>query len=147
MIDKLPYAVVVGDRMEEPGAPLMDPADLARRVVAKRRADGLTLREAAAEIGVSVPTLSRVERGDHSPDRENLLRLARWVGLRIDPMVHPRQSRNTLVHGQTASTLEAVELHLRADRNLADADAEVLTELFKIAYERLATRPARKPRR
>ena len=131
----------------EAQAPFLDPADLARRVVAKRRADGLTLREAAEQIGVSVPTLSRVERGDHSPDRENLLRLARWVGLRIDPVVHTRRVRNAVVHGQGASTVEAVELHLRADRNLADEDAEALTEMFRIAYERLATRPARKAER
>src|SRR5207248_9605392 len=94
---------------------LIDAVDLGDRVRAKRRSKGLSIREAAAEVGVSAPTISRVERG-HLPERENLLRLARWAELQIDPVLHDnaRRTRNAAVHGPEASTVEAVELHLRA---------------------------------
>jgi transcriptional regulator with XRE-family HTH domain len=125
--------------MIDPGGqtqgPLFDTKELVQRIAAKRRSRDLTLRDVAEETGVSVPTLSRVLRG-HMPDRENLLRLARWVGMRIDP-VPGRRERNRRVHPAHVSTVEAVELHLRADRDLRGEDAEALAELFKIAYDRL----------
>jgi transcriptional regulator with XRE-family HTH domain len=139
-------------RAPEPSlpAPIIDPVDLGDRVRAKRRSRRLSIREAAAEVGVSAPTLSRVERGHHLPERENLLKIARWVGVRIDQVLYPgdaRRARNRAVHGPEASTVEAVELHLRADPNLSRADAEALSELFRVAYETVSgSRPARKSR-
>lgn len=125
-------------------APIIDPVDLGDRVRAKRRSKGLSIREAAAELGVSAPTLSRVERG-HLPERENLLKIARWVGVRIDQVLYPddaRRARNRVVHDPEASTVEAVELHLRADKNLTRADAEALSELFRVAYETVSGKRA-----
>jgi transcriptional regulator with XRE-family HTH domain len=118
---------------------IIDPIDLGDRVRAKRRSKKMSIREAAQEIGVSAPTLSRVERG-HLPDRQNLLRLTRWAGVRIDPMLHQdaRRARNALVHDPHASTPEAVELHLRADKNLSRDHAEALAEMFRLAYEALS---------
>jgi transcriptional regulator with XRE-family HTH domain len=122
----------------------IDPVILGDRVRAKRRSRKLSIREAAQEIGVSAPTISRVERG-HLPERENLLRLARWAGVRIDPVLHAdtRRARNTLVHDPSASTVEAVELHLRADKNLSRDDAEALSEMFRLAYDALSAKQAR----
>ena len=115
----------------------IDPVDLGDRVRAKRRGKGLSIREAAREVGVSAPTLSRIERGLHLPERQNLLRIARWAGMRMDPVLHPgaRRVRNPLMHDPKESTVEAVELHLRADKNLTRDDAEALSELFRVAYE------------
>lgn len=42
------------------------------------------------------------------------------------------------MHDPDASTLEAVELHLRADKNLEREDADALTEMFRVAYQHLA---------
>jgi len=126
------------DPNDLPGRGVFDPQELARQVAVKRRSQNLTLRQVAQQTGVSVPTLSRVERGDHLPDRENLLRLANWVGMRLNPSA--QQRRNRAVHRLDADTVEAVELHLRADRNLDGDDAAALTELFKIAYDRLRKR-------
>ena len=128
------------DRSRAP-EPIIDPVDLGDRVRAKRRSKQLSIREAAAEIGVSAPTLSRVERGA-LPDRQNLLRLARWAGVRIDPVLHTdaRRARNALIHDPGASTPEAVELHLRADKNLSRDDAEALAEMFRVAYKALSSR-------
>jgi hypothetical protein len=126
------------------GETFTDAIELADRVRAKRRSKGLSIREAAAEANVSAPTLSRVERG-HLPERDTLLRLARWAGVRIDPVLHEvaRRARNAAVHGPDASTLEAVELHLRADKNLSAEDAEALSEMFRLAYSALAQKQTR----
>jgi hypothetical protein len=51
------------------------------------------------------------------------------------------------VHGPSASTLEAIELHLRADKDLSREDAEALTEMFRVAYEHLADKKTRAKRR
>src|SRR5688500_5733956 len=123
---------------------LIDAIELAKRVRAKRRSKKLSIREAAEEVGVSAPTISRVERG-HLPERENLLRLARWAGVRIDPVLHDTKSRrrNAVVHGPDASTVEAVELHLRADKHLSRDDAEALSEMFRLAYDALSAKQSR----
>jgi transcriptional regulator with XRE-family HTH domain len=123
---------------------LIDAVELGDRVRAKRRSKKLSIREAAEEVGVSAPTISRVERG-HLPERENLLRLARWAGVRIDPVLHDKASRrrNVVVHAPDASTVEAVELHLRADKNLSRDDAEALSEMFRLAYDALSAKEVR----
>lgn len=135
------------DNGVQPLDSIIDPVELGDRIRAKRRSKGLSIRQAAEETGVSAPTLSRVERGTHLPERENLLRLARWAGIRIDPDVHAgARARNRVVHDPGASTLEAVELHLRADKNLKREDADALTEMFRVAYEHLAGKQKGKQR-
>jgi transcriptional regulator with XRE-family HTH domain len=123
---------------------LIDAIELGDRVRAKRRSKKLSIREAAELVGVSAPTISRVERG-HLPEREILLRLARWAGVPLDPVLHEnaRRTRNAVVHSPDASTLEAVELHLRADKNLSRGDAEALSEMFRLAYDALSAKQAR----
>ena len=122
----------------QPIETIIDPVELGDRLRARRHSEGLSIREVAQQIGVSAPTLSRVERGQHLPERRNLLRIARWAGVRIDPALHPddaRQLRNQVVHSPDASTIEAVKMHLRADKNLDRDDAAALSELFRIAYQ------------
>lgn len=129
---------------QPPEKMFIDAVKLGDRVRAKRRSKKLSIREAAGEIGVSAPTISRVERG-HLPERENLLRLARWAGVRIDPVLHnsARRARNAVVHRPDASTVEAIELHLRADKNLSRDHAEALSEMFRLAYDALSNKEAR----
>lgn len=122
----------------------IDPVDLGDRIRARRRSKNLSIREAAQQIGVSAPTISRVERG-HLPERENLLRLARWAEVRIDPVLHNHAGElsKVAVHGPDASTVEAVELHLRADKNLSRDDAEALSGMFRLAYDALSAKQGR----
>jgi len=127
-------------------ADLIDRVELGDRLRAKRRSERLSIRQVAGVTGVSAATLSRVERG-HLPDTENLLRLARWAGLAIDTTSDARAQRNEAVHAASASTIEAIELHLRADKDLSRADAEALTEMFRVAYEHLADKKPRRKRR
>jgi transcriptional regulator with XRE-family HTH domain len=110
----------------------IEPAELATRVKARRHALGISLRAAAADAGVSPATLSRVERGDYMPERDNLFRLLRWVGA---PPAAPEQHAEP--HPPGAATMEAIELHLRADKDLSAADAEALAQMVRLAYDRL----------
>lgn len=116
----------------------VDPAQLATRVRAKREAEKLSLRAAAKTLGMSPATIARVESGEHLPERDHLLRLVDWAGVPIGS--NARRRRNQLVHGDDAGTVEAVELHLRADKDLDPEDAEILVELVRTAYDRMSKR-------
>ncbi len=87
---------------------------------------------------MSAATISRVESGEHLPERDHLLRLADWAGMRLDRAA--RHRRNADVHGHDASTMEAVALHFRADPDLDPDDAETLVLLAQTAYERMSKR-------
>jgi len=125
--------------------PLLDAEQLVARMRARRRSLGLSLRDASEGIGVSAATLSRVESGGRLPGRDALLLIAHWLGVRLDLSEPPRGRRNGVSSAPPLTTVEAVELRVRTDRNLAPADAEALTEIFRIAYERL--KADRRPRR
>lgn len=120
--------------------PIVDAALLAARVRAKRDGEDLSLRAAAKKLGMSAATISRVESGQHLPERDHLLRLARWAGIPLDESTRRRRNRD--VHGPEASTMEAVELHLRADKDLKPDDAEMLVDVMRTAYNRLSKRQA-----
>jgi transcriptional regulator with XRE-family HTH domain len=64
--------------------------ELATRLRDKRCARGLSIRQAARDAGVSQATLSRVLRGNHVPDRENLVLLARWLDASIEEFTASR---------------------------------------------------------
>lgn len=122
--------------------PPIDAAELGARIRHRRLAKGLTIRQAAREANVSPATFSRVERGDHLPESENLLKLASWAGIKIGdlqlgPGARPRPPKRL-----STPLPEEVALHLRADRNIKPEDAEMLADLFRTAYETLRRRQA-----
>lgn len=116
----------------------IDPASLARRVRDRRLSTNKGIREAAADADISPATLSRIERGDYVPGRENLLKIASWLGITLDDLTAGGQAAKH--HGEPESTPEAVAIHLRADRKLSSSDAAVLEQVFRTAYNALAKR-------
>ncbi len=105
--------------------------NLGDRVRARRQGNGLSLRSASAEIGVSFNTLARVERG-HLPDLENFRKITRWLGdLEAVPEV--------------ASTTEAIAAHLRTDPMLPQDAAERISAIVKDLYAVLAQVPVDVP--
>lgn len=112
----------------------IDASELATRLRARRRERALSLRDAAAEIGVSAATLSRVERGDYLPERDNLFTLLRWLGVAVPAAASPAPAEP---HAPGAATMEAIELHLRADKELSSEDADTIAQMVRLAYERL----------
>lgn len=106
--------------------------ELGSRVAARRKRLGLSLRDVSAETGVSVNTLSRVERG-HLPDLENFRRMQTWLG----------EAHATA--REAVSIPEVIGAHLRTDPLLPGEAAEKIAGIVKDLYEALARPPAAAP--
>lgn len=73
------------------------------RLRALRQARQSTLAELAAETGISVSTLSRLESGARRPTLELLLPLARTYGVTLDELVDAPQTGDPRVHMRPVS--------------------------------------------
>ena len=94
----------------------------------RRRERRQSLRDLAAEIGVSLNTLSRVERG-HVPDLKNFQRIVDWLGVPAD---------NFLLAGpETTPTPEVIARHLRSDRRLTPDAAAQISGMVQEMYQEL----------
>lgn len=115
----------------------LDIAELGRLL--RERRGALSLRQAAAEAGVSYSTLSRVEAGAQ-PDLASFTLLCAWLGV-------PPSRFFTPVVEREISPLDQAITHLRTDPNLpaeaADQISSVLRDLYRaLARESAPPRPA-----
>lgn len=101
---------------------------------ARRRARHLSLRDLAAEIGVSFNTLSRVERG-HVPDIKNFQRIVEWLEMPTEAFLDPA--------AETLSTPEVILRHLRSDPRLTGRAVDEIAELLESTYHRLVNEQPR----
>lgn len=62
--------------------------DTAKRLFEYRKANGYSQEELAEKIGVSRQAISKWERGESSPDTENLIALSRLYNVTIDEMIN-----------------------------------------------------------
>lgn len=99
--------------------------ELGAMIRARLDQDGLKLRDAAIETGISSATLSRVLNGK-LPDTKTFAALVRWLGVSADLFIPSRR--------QAQSTPEAIEAHLRADRTLPPDVARALADLVRATY-------------
>jgi transcriptional regulator with XRE-family HTH domain len=112
--------------------PEPDTANLGAVLRARRRKKHLSLRDLHELTGVSVNTLSRVERG-HFPDLKNFRRIVNWLDEPAERFLEPA--------AQT-STPEVIARHLRADRRLTEDAAAQLAGVVEEMYRKLvAQRP------
>ena len=124
-------------------------AELGGAVRRRREERGLSLRDVADETGVSASTLSRIENGTGKPDADNIARLAAWLDMPIERVMHHSHGTSNpkpVVYYPHESTPEIIEAHLRADRQLTPETAKALSELFRVAYAQFS-RPAEKTSR
>lgn len=126
-------------------------AELGSAIRRRREQHGLSLRDVADETGVSASTLSRIENGTGKPDADNIARLAAWLDMPIERVMHhghrAATDPNPVVYYPHESTPEIVEAHLRADRQLTPQTAKALSELFRVAYAQFSQtegKPSRK---
>ncbi|WP_183408314.1 helix-turn-helix domain-containing protein [Nocardioides pocheonensis] len=96
---------------------------------AERRRRHQSLRDLAAEIGVSFNTLSRVERG-HVPELRNYERIVNWLSA-------PGQGLFE-APGQRPSTPELIARHLYTDGRLDATAANKMMALIQDMYTELA---------
>ena len=103
--------------------------DLIKR---KRDADRLTLRDLEAQLNhaITASSLSRIEHGA-VPEARNVPRLAHWLGIPLEQVAWP-ETRDAV---KAVDTPSAVEVHLRADRNLDPKVAQALADMFRKLYE------------
>ena len=73
-------------------------ATLGPRLRALRRQRDTTLTDLAAETGISVSTLSRLESGERRPTLELLLPLARVYGVTLDELVDAPATGDPRIH-------------------------------------------------
>jgi len=122
--------------------------ELGNAVRRRREQEGLSLRDVAELTGVSASTLSRIENGTGKPDADNIARLAAWLDMPIERVMH-HGSRNSadpkpVVYYPHESTPEIVEAHLRADKHLTAQTARALSELFRVAYAQFSQTTSKK---
>lgn len=115
----------------------------------KRKAEDLTLEEAALKTGISPATLSRLERlavggvatAGPTPDTRTLQKAARWLGVPVEIVDGERTGTGSSV-GDPGDTVDVVAAHLRADPNLNPETAAALAQAFRLIYEQfVGTRP------
>jgi transcriptional regulator with XRE-family HTH domain len=120
----------------------IDLDQLAEHIQWKMEQEGLSLREAATASRVSPATMSRILRKGKKrpqPDTGTLVHILDWVKVPIEriiePPVPPKKTR------ADAKTLEVIEVHLRADKNLSPAAAKVITQMVRAAYKQFSKHP------
>jgi transcriptional regulator with XRE-family HTH domain len=123
----------------------IDVDDLGQRLRQVREQRQLTLLQVSKATGISVPTLSRVERGgSNDVEAGTLVTLAKWMRVPIHKFAE-RPAVPAVPGGQTPeNTPEAVELYLRADKNLDRKTASLLADMFRVAYDRLSKEGSKK---
>lgn len=103
-------------------------ARLGRVLRARRRSLKLSLRELAQQTGVSLNTLSRVERG-HVPDLRNFQKIIDWLEL----------PASTFLEQVPHDTTELIAMQLRADRRLSSQAASEISHQVESMYQSRAT--------
>lgn len=105
----------------------------------RRRETGESLRTIAPKLNVSPSTLSRIERGTVEPDTQTLFRICAWLGVSVESVRGTTEAEPS-IDLQSMSTPDAIEVHLRADRNLPPAAAQVIAAMVRAAYQELSQR-------
>ena len=107
----------------------LDLNDLGHLIFAERSRRGMSLRDAASDIGIPLNTLARVENG-HVPDLPKFKRLVEWCGADIQQFFDAPD--------KTSATTDLIAEHLHADRNLPREAANQIAGIVRELYGALA---------
>lgn len=106
----------------------IDSDKLSSMIKSKRGNHGL--RATAKIIGISAPTLSRIEQGN-LPDIETYVRICEWLNVPTDYFTGLKEEHNTQ---------EVVIASLRADKTLSRETVESLVNFINLAYNQVKDR-------
>ena len=126
----------------------IDIDQLAHYVQWKMDQENLSLRQAARKANVSAATMSRILRKGRNrprPDVDTLVKIVHWVDVPIDKIVETTRNSPRTSAAQ-ASTPEAIEVHLRADKNLTAEAAQAIGNMVRVAYAQFV-KPQQRSRR
>jgi len=90
----------------------------------KREGEGLSIRALADKIGVSFSTLSRLERGEGTPDNNTKIRILNWLGPDAKDLGFDVE--------------EVVQVHFRAAKNVDSKTVRLLSEVAKMAQRQFS---------
>lgn len=68
--------------------------EISQRLVNLRKAKGYSQEELAAKLGISRQAVSKWERGEASPDTDNLILLSKLYGISIDELLNVDSDMN-----------------------------------------------------
>src|ERR1035438_4997850 len=93
-----------------------------------RTKQNMTLKDVSDVTKISIPTLSRVERGEAKEiESKTLFVLSNWAELNLEVF-------KDKANAQKSSTIDKVEIFLRADKNLETKTADLLVKMFRTAF-------------
>lgn len=95
-----------------------------------RKRGNMGIRSAAAEIGISPATLSRIENG-RIPDLDTLKKVCRWIG--EDPGTYLGTSAK-----DQATTRPIVQVAFRKDKTVTPKTSRALATLILAAYQQFS---------
>ena len=101
----------------------------------KRRSQDSSWREVARGLEVSPSTFSRMAQG-RRPDVDTFATLVRWLNVDADSFMTGGENHDA----EEPSPMVMVSTYLRSAKNITDADAKALEDIFEAAYKRLVTK-------
>lgn len=108
--------------------------ELSVRLREKRQLLGIGIREAAARIGVSQATLSRIEVGK-MPDLDTFTKLCKWLEVDPNTILGTKKTPSTAMSFSDATG--QVFAHLRAKRTMEPDTTQHLARLIEAAQKEL----------
>lgn len=122
---------------------MIDVAGLAAAMEIRVKADDISWRTAAGEIGVSPSLLTRLRNGQR-PDLEAFAAITRWLGQPADQFIMGPDTVGTSPEPPLASSMNAL---LRARRDLNDKDKQFLQQILLAGLKHLQAhqRPEESP--
>lgn len=122
------------DEQDDGQASASERLDIARlgQVIRSHRGTR-SMRQAAAEAGVSLSTISRVESGS-LPDLASFTALCAWAGIPPSRFFTPIAERQD-------TPVEVAIAHLQADPRLAPEHASSIASVIRQMYDALASAP------
>lgn len=103
----------------------IDTLKLSNMIKSKRGKTGL--RETAGQIGISAPTLSRIEQGN-LPDIETYVKICEWLNVSSDHFTTIKHDNNTK---------DVVIASLRAEKTLSQETVESLVNFINLAFNQV----------
>ena len=104
---------------------------LARLIIEKRRREGLSVRGAAQQAGLSSATFNRIERAEPASG-ESLFRVMLWLEIPLEVLKggEPRAERPRVRKATAGAVLES-RARFRARENLDPRTSAALAEAFR----------------
>lgn len=99
--------------------------ETAKRLFEYRKANGYSQEELAEKIGVSRQAISKWERGESSPDTENLIALSRLYNVTIDEMIN---TENEPVKAEKAADAEKQQPEQNDNTNNSETEETTADE-------------------